>query len=521
MPTAPPETFNAAAWLLDRRIEAGDGERVAIRCEDRSVTYAQLASMTAAAAGGLRRLGVQPEQRVMLVMADRPEWVATFLGGLRIGAVPVPASTMLTGEELGRLAADARCRVAVVSSEFAGAVPGLCAGAGELSDLVVSGEAGVEAPAGVRVHRFDGVLGEGAGTDVSGYPTWADSPAFWLYTSGTTGSPKAAMHRHADLRTTVTTYAEQVLGVVPEDVCYSVAKLFFAYGLGNSLTFPLAAGATAVLDPARPTPEGVAATVSTERPSLFFGVPTFYAALLSSSIPDDTFSSVRYGVSAGEPLPAEIFERFKERFGVVILDGLGSTELLHIFLSNRPGGVVAGSSGTPVPGYDVRLVDEEDHVIEGADQPGHLMVRGDSASLGYWCRAEVSRRTFQGEWARTGDVYTRTTEGVYVYQGRSDDMIKAGGIWVSPAEVEATLIRHPGVLEAAVVGQADEHGLEKPVAFCVPVPGATLDAAELESFCREHLAAFKRPRRFVVVGELPKTATGKIQRYLLRASAAA
>ncbi|HZD65996.1 MAG TPA: benzoate-CoA ligase family protein, partial [Acidimicrobiales bacterium] len=418
MGVARPEVFNAATWLVDRHLDAGRGDRVALRSEDRCLTYAELARSVATAGAGLAALGVQPEQRVLVAMVDGPEWVATFLGGLRIGAVPVPVSTMLLGAELGALAADARARVVVLSAAFAEAAGELCANAPEVADLIVAGPAEVAAPQGVRVHRFADTLGaEGEGPDPGVYPTWADSPAFWLYTSGTTGAAKAAMHRHADLRTTAETYAAQVLSVGPDDVCFSVAKLFFAYGLGNSLTFPLASGATTVLDPARPTPAGVAATVAAERPSLFFGVPTFYAALLSSTISDDTFSSVRAAVSAGEPLPAELFHRFKERFGVEILDGLGSTELLHIFLSNRRGAVLAGTSGSPVPGYEVRLVDDEGATVTEADQPGQLLVKGDSAALGYWCRAEATRRTFQGDWTRTGDVYAATTEGAYPYLG--------------------------------------------------------------------------------------------------------
>ncbi|MGH9064247.1 MAG: benzoate-CoA ligase family protein, partial [Acidimicrobiales bacterium] len=517
METGGPEAFNASTWLLDRRVEAGEGARVALRCGGRSVTYAELLEQVEAAGEWLVSSEVRPEERFLIAMMDGAEWVAAFLGGLRVGAVPVPVSTMLTGEDLGRLAADCRARVVLLSAELEDRAGAIAARAPEVAHLVVVGAPGAAPPWQAAVED-PARQGEGAGAARKArkaYATWADSPAFWLYTSGTTGSPKAAMHRHADLRTTVRTYADQVLGVGRDDVCYSVAKLFFAYGLGNSLTFPLAAGATSVLDPAKPTPEGVAAVAAAERPTLFFAVPTFYAALLSSGIPDDTFSSVRHGVSAGEPLPAELFHRFKERFGVEILDGLGSTELLHIFVSNRPGAVVPGTSGTPVPGYEVRLVDDDGAPVAGPGTPGHLLVRGDSAALGYWCRAEVSRRTFQGEWARTGDVYARSADGTYAYLGRDDDMMKAGGIWVSPAEVEAVLVEHPGVLEAAVVGLPDEHGIDKPVAFCVAVPGAELDAGDLERHCRERLASFKRPRRFAVLAELPKTATGKIQRYRL------
>jgi benzoate-CoA ligase family protein len=324
------------------------------------------------------------------------------------------------------------------------------------------------------------------------------------------------MHRHADMPFTAETYAAQVLGIRADDRCLSVAKLFFAYGLGNSLTFPFSVGATTVLNPEAPTPASVAALVRAERPTLFFATPTFYAGLLAADLPADTFASVRHGVSAGEPLPAPVLERFRDRFGVEILDGIGSTEALHIFTSNAPGDVHPGSSGRPVPGYEVRLVDDTGAEVAD-DTPGQLLVRGESLATGYWCRTALTRRTFLGEWMRTGDMYTRSADGVYTYCGRSDDMLKAGGIWVSPAEVESVLVAHPDVVEAAVVGRADQDGIVRPVAFVVVRSDGGVDAEALTGFCRERLASFKRPREVHFVAELPKTATGKIQRYKLRA----
>jgi benzoate-CoA ligase family protein len=510
--------LNACWYLLDRRLEAGDGERVALEQGGARVSHAELAARVAQAANGLRALGVRPEERVPLVLLDAVEFVASFLGALRIGAVPVPMSTMLTGGELAFQCNDARARVAIASGALAPVVKDMVAECRELTDLVIDGDGqnGFEvALAGpLRVHRYQQWATEQP-TEAEVYPTSPDSPAFWLYTSGTTGKPKAAMHRHADLPYTAETYGQQVLGITPEDRCYSVAKLFFAYGLGNSLTFPLSVGASAVLDPARPTPQSVAAALRERRPTLFFAVPTFYAALLAADLPADSFASVRLAVSAGEPLPAGIFHRFKERFGLDVLDGLGTTEALHIFISNRPGDIRPGTTGFVVPGYRVRLVSDEGAPVPPGET-GHLEVSGESVATGYWCRTEVTRRTFKGEWLRTGDVYSCSEDGVFTYAGRSDDMIKAGGIWVSPAEVEATLVQHPDVQEAAVVGRRTAEGLQEPAAYVVTLPGRSPGAEELVEFCRERLAAFKRPRQVLFVDDLPKTATGKIQRYKLR-----
>jgi benzoate-CoA ligase family protein len=509
------ELLNASSYLLDRRLEAGEGDRVAFEQGGDQVTYAELAARVGQVANALRSIGVRPEERVPLVMLDGVDWVASFLAALRIGAVPVPMSTMLTGAELAFQCNDARARVAIASGALGTAVKEMVTGCEELQDLVVAGDGGAEVAmaGGVRVHRFEELVA-GQPAEAAPYATWPDSPAFWLYTSGTTGKPKAAMHRHVDLPYTAETYGQQVLGITPDDRCYSVAKLFFAYGLGNSLTFPMSVGATTILDPARPTPAGVAAAVGASRPTLFFAVPTFYAAVLAADLPADTFSSVRLAVSAGEPLPAGIYHRFKERFGVDVLDGIGTTEALHIFISNRPDDIRPGTTGSVVPGYQVRLVDDHGRDVPDGET-GHLLVAGESVTTGYWCRTATNRRTFEGPWLRTGDVYSRS-DGVFTYAGRSDDMIKAGGIWVSPAEVEATLVQHPDVQEAAVVGRRTPEGLHEPAAYVVTLPGRRPTPDELIEFCRERLAAFKRPRQVVFVEDLPKTATGKIQRYKLR-----
>jgi benzoate-CoA ligase family protein len=355
----------------------------------------------------------------------------------------------------------------------------------------------------------------GAGQDSELYPTWPDSPAFWLYTSGTTGVPKAAMHRHESVRYVAEHYGVQVLGIRPEDRCFSVAKLFFAYGLGNSALFPLSVGATTILDPVRPTPDSVADVLRKHQPTLFFGVPTFYAALLAADLPADTFASVRLCTSAGEPLPAELYKRFTTKFGVDIIDGIGSTEALHIFLSNYPGDVRPGTTGRPVPGYELRLVDDEDRPVP-VGTPGNLQLRGGSLTTGYWCRTQTTRAAFLGEWMRTGDTYVVDADGYYTCLGRSNDMIKAGGIWVSPGEVEACLLAQPGVAQAAVVAVPDADGLDKPVACVVAAKGAVLDPEALIEACRASLASFKRPRHVLVVDELPLTATGKIRRFQVR-----
>ncbi|MEU1513868.1 benzoate-CoA ligase family protein [Streptomyces sp. NPDC005811] len=511
-----PEVFNATDHLVDRHLREGRGARTALVTPTRTLTYEELSGEVRRVAAGLRALGVRPEERVLMCMVDDVELFTGILAAFRIGAVAVPASTMLTGGELGRLVADSRCRVVLGSAEFAPVVRAALQEAPEVEHAVLTGDDRTGLPVRVRGRGWRALLD--AGTDDRPYATWPDSPALWLYTSGTTGTPKAAMHRHIDIRTVAANYGQRVLGIGPEDRCLSVAKLFFAYGIGNSMFFPLASGGTALLEPARPSPALFAKRAAGDRASVLFGTPSFYGPLLAGAdIPDDAFATVRLGVSAGEALPARMYEQMLRRFGVEVLDGIGSTEMLHIFVSNRPGRVHPGSSGEPVPGYAVELRDAEGRVIEGDGTPGELYVRGESAATGYWCRAETSRRVFLGDRVRTGDTYVRNADGTYTCLGRTDDLLKAGGIWVSPAEVEERLLAHPDVAEAAVVGAPDADGLDKPVACVVPRPGREVDPEALVTWCREGLAAFKRPRGVIKLAELPRTPTGKIRRNVLRA----
>lgn len=510
---SPHVAFNAAVYLVDRHLQEGRGSSTAVVTSRRTLTYDDLAEAVHRVAGGLRRLGVRPEERVMLCMADDIELLTGILGTMYLGAVPAPVSTMLTGAELGKLLADSRAKVLCASTEFAPAASAAVGSAPEVTDVVFDGVT-PDTPVGVAVHLWD-VLAN-AEPIPTPYQTWEDSPALWLYTSGTTGTPKAAMHRHRSVRLVGENYGVEILGIRPEDRCLPVAKLFFAYGIGNTCFFPLSVGATTILERERPTPATIAERIRTTQPTLFFAVPTFYSSMLATKLPADTFSSVRLGISAGEALPAELYERIRHRFDVEVLDGIGSTEALHIFLSNRPGEVVPGSSGVPVPGYEVQLRDDDGVVIDSPGQPGTLYIRGSSIASGYWCRAETTSQVFQGDWLRTGDAYVQNRDGSYSCLGRSGDMLKAGGIWVSPAEVEERLLAHPSVAEAAVVAAPDAAGLEKPVACVVARDGHYVDTDELIAWCREELAAFKRPRAVVVVHEFPRTPTGKVRRNLLR-----
>jgi benzoate-CoA ligase family protein len=350
------------------------------------------------------------------------------------------------------------------------------------------------------------------------YPTTADSPAFWLYTSGTTGSPKAAMHRHGSIAYVCETYGAQVLGIAPDDRCLSAAKAFFAYGLGNSVLFPLSVGAAAVLEPGAAKPDLMADRATKYGATLFFAGPTFFANMLRANLPTDALDGVRLAASAGEALPESLYRRWTTHFGVDIIDGIGMTEMLHIFLSNRPGDVRPGTTGTAVPGYELRIVDESGHDV-AAGTPGTLLVRGASAATGYWSRYDASRLVFQGEWLRTGDTYVQDKDGCYACLGRTSDMLKASGMWVSPAEVEARLMAHDAVAQAIVVAARDADGLEKPVAYVITTPGAAVTEDELVDFCRQGLPSYKRPRRVVFVDSYPTTATGKIRRVELRARA--
>jgi benzoate-CoA ligase family protein len=509
--------FNSCAWLVDRHIAAGSGKRIALVSGDVELTYAELLHAVQAAAAGLRRLGVRPEERVMLVLRDGPELATGILAAMRVGAVAMPVNPLLPPRDVEAIARDSRARIAVVDATAAPLLATLEAGTLDVTTVVRVGTpaGGDSAASGPRWSEL-----VAAGGDTSVDATTTESPCFWLCTSGTTGRPKLAMHRHADIRTTCEGYASEVLGIEPADRHLSVAPMFHAYGFGNSLTFPLAAGARAILEPTRPpTPALVAGLMERHHPTLFFAVPTFYAALLASDIPDDTFAPLRQAVSAGEALPAELFLRFRDRFGVEILDGIGSTEMTHIFLSNRRGRAVPGASGTPVSGHAVRILDDEGAAVP-VGSPGQLWVSGSAAATGYWCGIEETRRTFVGDWVATGDLYSVDGDGVYRHLGRRDDMLKVGGEWVSPAEVERVLLSIGGVAEVAVVGATGADGLMRAVAFAVPLPGAVLDADDVLARCRSELAGYKRPRRLLVVDTLPKTPTGKVIRADLRRDAA-
>jgi 4-hydroxybenzoate-CoA ligase len=508
---------NAVDWLLDRHLrEGGRGGAPAFTDPWRGLTYAQLAEASARVAGGLRAVGLQPEQRVALVMLDTVDFPAALLGAIRAGIVPVPVNTLLPPEQVAYILEDSRAQAAIVSAPLLEGLRPVLERAALKLVLGAAMDGGTQVPGGVR--SLAGFLAE-ASPAPRPEPASADEVAFWLYSSGSTGAPKGVKHVHASLRATAETYAAQVLGIRAEDVMFSAAKLFFAYGLGNALTFPMSVGARAVLLPDRPTPDAVLAVMRRHRPTLFGGVPTLYAGLLAGPGLSRGAGSdrLRLCVSAGEALPEHIGRRWEEVVGTEILDGIGSTEMLHIFLSNRPGAVAYGTTGRAVPGYDLRIVDEQDRDLP-AGEIGELLVRGPSAPEGYWNQREKSRRTFQGEWTRTGDKYLRDARGHYRYQGRADDMFKVSGIWVSPFEVEAALASHPAVQEAAVVGREDSDGLLKPMAFVVLKPGAAMPE---EAALREHVKAqagpWKYPRWIEVVEDLPKTATGKIQRFKLRA----
>ena len=513
------EVFNVATYFVDRNVLEGRGDKTAIECGDERVSYRQLLERTNRAGNALLQLGVRPEERVALLLLDTPEFLYSFFGAIKIGAVAVPANTFLKPHEYEYLLNDTRARVVLVSEAL---LPQLQSIPRErlkyLREIVVVG--------GNQQHPCLAELMEAASPELEAEPTSKDDAAFWLYSSGSTGAPKGCVHLHHDMVVCSELYARNILRMNERDRCYSVARLFFAYGLGNAGYFPLGCGATTILSPERPTPANIYADIERYRPTLFFSVPSNYAALIvhyrlgyhGDDGREFDLSSIRHAISAGESLPASLFERFKQRFGVDILDSLGSTETLQMVIANRPGEAKPGSSGKIIPGYEAKIVDDDGGLM-APGEIGNLLIKGDSTCAGYWNQHEKTKETFEGHWFRTGDKYSRDEEGYFWYAGRANDLFKVSGRWLNPAEVESALIAHPAIREAAVIARDDENGLTKPAAYVVVndefAAGAQL-IQELREWVAERIGNYKRPRWIEFLPELPKTATGKLQRYKLR-----
>lgn len=517
-----PRSYNAAHDLIERNLAAGLGGKIAYIDDTGSYRYDELARRVDRASNVLTSLGIGMETRIMLCLLDSIEFPAAFLGAIKAGVVPIAANTLLTTDDYRFMLEDSRARALIVSADLLPKFEPIFAELPFLEQVIVSGQDSVSATnAPGRVH-WQSLIADAA-TEFHPAPTTCDDVCFWLYSSGSTGKPKGTVHLHSSLIQTAELYAKPVLGIRQDDVVFSAAKLFFAYGLGNALTFPLSVGATTVLMAQRPTPEAVFRVLRKHKPTIFYGVPTLIGAMLASSdlLPSDQ-TALRVSVSAGEALPAELGRRWREHFGSDILDGIGSTEMLHIFMSNRPGAVRYGTTGKPVPGYEVRLVDEVGKAVAPGEL-GELQIKGPSSASHYWNQRAKSQATFVGEWTRAGDKYSVDADGYFTYGGRSDDMLKVSGMYVSPFEVEAALMTHADVLEAAVVGDFDAGHLVKPRAFIVTKPGVSASeqlADALKLHVKDRLAPFKYPRWVEFVDALPKTATGKIQRFKLRTRAA-
>jgi len=508
--------YNAVEDFVDRNVEAGYGPKTAFRDHRRSLTYQELQGGTHRMANLLRGQGIRRETRIAILMLDSVDWPVAFWGSVRAGIVPVCLNTLLTTEQYRYILGDSRAEALIVSTELLPSVAPILDQLDALKHVVVvDGQD--------HGHLDFRMLMAEAAPEAETARTSPDETAFWLYSSGSTGAPKGVRHVHSSPMYVAKNYGKGVLGIEHDDVCFSAAKLFFAYGFGAGMALPMSVGATAALLSGRPTPASVLETMRSHNPTLFFGVPTLYAAMLAdpNCLPANGSARLRLCISAGEALPAEVGKSWKTRMGVDILDGIGSTEMLHVFLSNHPGDVRYGTTGREIPGYRLRLVDENGHEA-GVGEIGELLVSGESAADGYWNQRRKSRTTFEGEWTRTGDKYTRDAEGFYYYCGRTDDMFKVSGRWVSPFEVEQALVSHPSVLEAAVVARDDDDGLTKPMAFVVLSGGPPGD--ELRQSLREHVKSsvgpWKYPRWIEFVEDLPKTATGKIQRFKLRQTGA-
>ena len=512
---APPDLFNFAQHLLG--VNAARANKAAFIDDAGTLSYGELADRVKRLAAGLRALGLKREERVLLLMQDGNDWPVSFLGAMYAGVVPVAVNTLLTADDYAYMLEHSRAQAVLVSGALLPALTAaLIKSDHEVQKVIVSRAVAPLHPAEVEFEAFLAAQTPMAKPAATG----ADDPGFWLYSSGSTGRPKGTVHSHANPYWTAELYGKAILGLTERDVCFSAAKLFFAYGLGNALTFPMSVGATTLLMGERPTPDATfrrwTGGVAGIKPTVFFGAPTGFAGMLASpNLPKKNEVALRLVSSAGEALPAEIGERFKAHFGVDIVDGIGSTEMLHIFISNRPDRVRYGSTGWPVPGYRIELRGDEGQPVPDGE-PGDLYIHGPSAAMMYWGNRQKTRDTFQGGWTKSGDKYIRNEDGSYTYGGRSDDMLKVSGIYVSPFEVEATLVQHPAVLEAAVIGVPDAEGLTKTKAFVVLKAGAEATDAELKAFVKDKLAPYKYPRQIAFVADLPKTATGKIQRFKLR-----
>ncbi len=507
-----PRQYNAVGDFVDRNVLEGHGSKVAFIDDRQSLTYRELQSGTGKVANILSSLQIRREGRIAMLMLDTVDFPIVFWGAVRAGVVPVCLNTLLTTQQYAYMLSDSRAEALIVSRELLPVVAPILGALPSLQNVVVvDGEAGEH-------HAFENLFAA-ASDEFETAETCADETAFWLYSSGSTGDPKGVRHVHSSPMYVAGHYGKGVLGIEHDDICFSAAKLFFAYGLGAGMAVPMSVGATTILLPQRPTPASVLEVLKRHQPTIYFGVPTLYAALLADPdcLPQNSSAKLRLCVSAGEALPEEVGKTWKQRMGVDILDGIGSTEMLHVFLSNRPGDIRYGTSGKAFDGYRLRLVDD-DGLEPGTGEIGELLVSGGSAADGYWNQREKSRATFEGAWTRTGDKYFQDDDGYYHYCGRTDDMFKVSGRWVSPFEVEQALVSHPDVLEAAVVAKEDEEGLVKPKAFVVLKGGANADGLfdPLKAHVKSSVGAWKYPRWVDFVSELPKTATGKIQRYKLR-----